>query len=228
MLAGLERDMHIPDGLMDPLVWIAGFLIAIPVLALAYRRIGRIADDDRIPFMAVLAAGIFVAQMLNFPVIGGTTGHLIGAALACALMGSAAAMAILTVVIAIQSLFFGDGGITALGLNLLNMAVVAPLAAALVFKISRRKVTAPSLFAASWLSVFLSAVAVAAELAVSFVISGGIYGVTPLFAFPAMLGYHAVIGLGEGFITVGIWAFISRVAPEMTKANGPRGEEAPQ
>jgi len=209
---------------MDPVVWVVGFVVAVPILFVAFRRLGRETDEDRIPFMAVLAAGIFVAQMLNFPVAGGTTGHLIGAALAVVLVGPVAAMAVLTVVIVIQSLFFGDGGITALGLNLLNMAVVAPLVASLVYGASKRNMKA-SIFAASWLSVFIAAFATAIELSASFLISGGTFGITPYVALPAMLGYNAVIGVGEGFITVGVWAFISQVAPEITKA---RREEAPQ
>jgi len=208
--------MHIPDGLMDPAVWVVGFVVAVPVLFIVFRRLGRETDEDRMPFMAVLAAGIFVAQMLNFPVAGGTSGHLIGAALAVVLIGPAAAMAVLTVVIVIQSLFFGDGGITALGLNLLNMAVVAPLASSLVYGAYKRNLKA-SIFAASWLSVFLAAFATAIELSASFLISGGTYGITPFVALPAMLGYNAVIGVAEGIITVGIWAFISQVAPEITK-----------
>ncbi len=220
--------MHIPDGLMDPIVWVLGFAIGIPVLAWAFRRLGRTADDEQVPFMAVLAAGIFVAQMLNFPVVGGTTGHLIGAALASALLGPIAAMAILTVVILIQSLFFGDGGITALGLNLLNMAVIAPLAASLVYRFSSEKARRTAIFAASWLSVFLAALAIAIELSASYLISGGLYGVTPFVSFPAMLGSHAVIGVGEGMITVGIWTFVSRVAPEITVMKKPATGEAAQ
>jgi len=209
--------MHIPDGLMDPAVWVIGFVVAVPILFVAFRRLGRETDEDRMPFMAVLAAGIFVAQMLNFPVAGGTTGHLIGAALAVVLVGPVAAMAVLTVVIVIQSLFFGDGGITALGLNLLNMAVVASLVSSLVYGASKRNMKS-SIFAASWLSVFLAAFAAAMELSASFLISGGTYGITPFIALPAMLGYNAVIGVAEGIITVGIWAFISQVAPEIAKA----------
>ena len=209
--------MHIPDGLMDPVVWVVGFVLAVPILFIVFRRLGRETDEDRMPFMAVLAAGIFVAQMLNFPVAGGTTGHLIGAALAVVLVGPVAAMAVLTVVIVIQSLFFGDGGITALGLNLLNMAVVASLVSSLVYGASKRNMKS-SIFAASWLSVFLAAFAAAMELSASFLISGGTYGITPFIALPAMLGYNAVIGVAEGIITVGIWAFISQVAPEIAKA----------
>jgi cobalt/nickel transport system permease protein len=220
--------MHIPDGLMDPVVWIAGYLIAVPVLVLAFRKLGKEAGDERIPFMAVLAAGIFAAQMLNFPVAGGTTGHLIGAALATILVGPAAAMAILTVVILIQCLFFGDGGVTAFGLNLLNMAIVAPLVAWITFKSFRGKARIGAIFTAAWLSVFVAAFIAATELSISFWLSGGAYGIAPLVSIPAMLGYHALIGVGEGIITVGILTFVSHVAPEITKAGKASVEEAPQ
>jgi cobalt/nickel transport system permease protein len=213
---------------MDPAVWIAGFLLAAPILALAFRKLSREADEERIPFMAVLAAGIFAAQMLNFPVAGGTTGHLIGATLAVILLGPYAAMAILTTVIFIQSLFFGDGGVTALGLNLLNMAVVAPLVAWITYRGFRRAGTRIAILASSWMSVFVAAFAAAVELSLSFWLSGGTYGVTPFFSLPAMLGYHSIIGVGEALITVGIWSFMSQVAPEITMAGRKRSEEAAQ
>ncbi len=220
--------MHIPDGVMDPVVWVLGFALALIILVFVFRRLGLDVDEERLPLMAVLAAGIFAAQMLNFPVIGGTSGHLIGAALAVAMVGPWAAMAILTVVIIIQSLFFGDGGITALGLNLLNMAVIAPLVAWGVFRLFRNGNKQATMFAASWLSVFLSATAVAFQLSVSFALSGGVFGVTALVSFPFMLGYHAVIGIGEGIITVGVWTFISRVAPEIVKTKELATREASQ
>jgi cobalt/nickel transport system permease protein len=218
--------MHIPDGIMDPVVLIAGFGLAVPSLVIAFRRLRQEADEERIPFMAVLAAGIFTAQMLNFPIVFGTTGHLIGAALAVTLLGLPASMAILTVVILIQGFFFGDGGLTALGLNLLNMAVIAPLVAWGALTAFRGKATVAAIFTASWLSVFLAAGAAAIELSASFLLSSGNYGITPLFTFPAMLGYHAFIGLGEGVITVGIWTFVSQVAPKITKARGGTTKEA--
>jgi len=220
--------MHIPDGLMDPIVWGIGFLVAVPILILTFRKLGKQAGDEQIPFMAVLAAGIFAAQMLNFPVAGGTTGHLIGAALAAIFLGPIAAMAVLTVVIVIQSLFFGDGGITALGLNLLNMAVVAPLMAWVTYRGLQRRSGKTAIFAAAWISVFLAAFAAAIELSASFWLSGGVYGVTPWVSFPAMLGYHAIIGFAEGVITVGIWTFVSQVAPEITRAANSGREEATQ
>ena len=121
--------MHIPDGLMSPEVLILGWVLAVPVIAFAIWKLNKNIDERAIPFMAMLAAGIFIAQMLNFPVGGGTTGHLIGAALAVILLGPYAAIVVLTAILMIQCFVFGDGGITALGLNLVNMAVVAPIIA---------------------------------------------------------------------------------------------------
>lgn len=200
---------------MDPTIWIAGWIIVIPLIGLALHRIGNRLDERTMPLMAVLAAGIFVAQMLNFPIGGGTTGHLIGAALAVFLLGPWAAMLIMTVILVIQALVFGDGGLTALGLNILNMAVVAPLATWMVLKVFGERNRIAAVPVAAWVSVFLSAMVVAAELALSFSLSGGAYGITGLLAFPTMAAFHVVIGIGEAIITTGVVLFLSKVSPEM-------------
>ena len=210
--------MHIPDGLMDPVVWLAGFVVTLPILALAFRRLAKGTREEQIPLMAVLAAGIFAAQMLNFPIVGGTTGHFLGAAFVSILLGLLPTTLVMTVVVVVQCLFFGDGGITALGLNLVNMAFVAPVVSWAVCRPPQRGASRPAMFTAAWLSVFVSALLVALELSISFWLSNGVYGVTPLVSFPAMIGYYSVIGIGEGIITVGIWTFVSRVAPELARA----------
>ncbi len=125
--------MHIADGIMAPPIWVLGYIIAVPVLAYAIRRTRDDLGEAQVPLLGVLAAGIFVAQMLNFPIGGGTTGHLIGAALAAILLGPYAMILIITVVLIIQALLFGDGGITALGLNILNMAIVGGGVAYLIY-----------------------------------------------------------------------------------------------
>ena len=105
-----RKDIRIPDGLMDPTVLVIGWLIALPVVAYAIYKVSKTIDEKTVPFMAVLAAGIFIAQMLNFPVGGGTTGHLIGATLACNLLGLDGSVVVMTVILVIQCLVFGDGG----------------------------------------------------------------------------------------------------------------------
>ncbi len=209
--------MHIPDGLMDPVVWAAGWLITLVVIGLVLWRYGKHIDDRTMPTMAVLAAGIFVAQMLNFPIGGGTTGHLIGAALATVLLGPWAAMLIITVILIVQGLVFGDGGITALGLNVFNMAIVAPLVTYGVLTLFGEKYRLVGIPFAAWASVFVAATVCALELTLSYSLSGGAYGIDGILAFPSMMGFHLLIGIGEAAITSGVVLFLAKVSPGMLK-----------
>jgi cobalt/nickel transport system permease protein len=217
--------MHIPDGLMDPLVAAAGWLAAVAALAYATRRVDREMDDRKLPLMAVLAAGIFVAQMLNFPIGAGTTGHLVGAAMAAILLGPWAGMAVMMVIFTIQCLLFGDGGITALGLNFVNMGLIGCLAGFHVNRAFPGKYGTAGTFAAAWLAVFLGALATALELSVSSLLTGGAFGVAPVIALPLMSAYYAVIATGEAVITAGIIAYLAQVAPDMLKHHRGRPEE---
>jgi cobalt/nickel transport system permease protein len=232
--------MHIPDGLMDPLVAGLGWAEFATVAAVAVYMSGKRVRDKDLPRIAVLCAGVFVAQMLNFPVGGGTTGHLIGGALLAILVGPVVAIVGMTVVLAVQALMFGDGGLTAFGLNAVNMAVIAPLAGWGVYTMLRPLLSrgealpgkaftpgeAVAIGAGAWASVFVAAAACAAELAVSYAISGGAYGIAATVSVPAMLGYHAVIGIGEAAITVGVAAYVLLVAPEMFGSADRRPEAA--
>jgi cobalt/nickel transport system permease protein len=212
---------------MDPIVVIIGWALALPVIAFAIYKLNKNVDERMVPFMAILAAGIFVAQMLNFPIGGGTTGHLIGAALAVILLGLYGGILVMTTIMVIQCLVFGDGGLTALGLNLLNMAVVAPLVAfgiiRLLNKDTEKKMVGLPL--AAWTSVFVTALVCGAQLALSFTISGGEFGIDGMISLPAMGIYHAIIAFGEAIITTGVVLFLSRVAPE-TLDFGMRPREA--
>jgi len=129
--------MHIGDGIMAPPIWALGYIVAIPILAYATKKTGNALGNTQIPVLGVLAAGIFVAQMLNFPIGGGTTGHLVGAALAAILLGPYAAIVILTIVLIVQAFLFGDGGVTALGFNLLNMAIISSFTGYAIYVISK-------------------------------------------------------------------------------------------
>jgi len=226
--------MHIPDGLMDPLVAAAGWILALVVLVIATRLLNRRVEERHIPLMALLAAGIFVAQMLNFPIGGGTTGHLVGAALAAILLGPYAGAMVMMVILVIQCLLFGDGGVTALGLNFLNMGFIGCFTGYYVHRAFPEKYRKAGIFAAAWLAVFLGSLACAIELAASNMMSGGAFGIAAPVAIPAMTIYHAVIGVGEGIVTTGILVFLSQVSPEMLKmpkitagkASGPEKEVA--
>ncbi|MDD1768341.1 MAG: energy-coupling factor ABC transporter permease, partial [Methanomassiliicoccales archaeon] len=191
--------------------------VGFAAVALSVARLRKITDDRAIPFMAILAAGIFVAQMINFPVFGGTSGHLLGAALATVLLGPFAGIVVMTVILIIQCLVFTDGGLLALGLNVFNMAVVGCLVSWVVYRPISRKSEKAAVIAAAWTSVFFAAFLAALELVVSYDTSGGAYGISTLIAVPSMLGYHALIGIGEAAITAGIFIFLSKVAPETLK-----------
>jgi cobalt/nickel transport system permease protein len=229
--------MHIPDGLMDPTVSAIGWVEFLVVLGAVLLLAGNRIKEKNLPRVAVLSAGIFVAQMLNFPIGGGTTGHLVGGALFAIIAGPMVAVIGMTVVLLIQALMFGDGGITALGLNALNMAVIAPLTGWGVYTLLKtmtekggRRSSAASGFvvgAAAWASVFVAAAACAAELAVSFAVSSGAYGIAATVSVPAMLGMHAVIGVGEGIITAGVLAYLWSVLPDAITSASPTRKALP-
>ena len=201
--------MHIPDGFLDPKVWAGASAVSAGALAGALAQTRKALEERQVPLLGVMGAFIFAAQMVNFPVAGGTSGHLLGAALAAVLLGPWSAMLIMTAVLVIQMLFFYDGGLTALGANVLNMAVIAPWVAYGTYRLfaglSRGSTgRGVAVFLASWLSVMAAALACSLELALS--------GTVPLgVVVPAMMGWHALIGIGEGVITTVAVAFVSRV-----------------
>ncbi len=210
--------MHIPDGFLSVQVSIILWLVTIGVLAFALKRVGADLGERQVPVMGVLAAAIFAGQMLNFAVAGGTSGHLIGAAITTILLGPWASMLVLTCVISIQALLFQDGGLLALGANIFNMAIVGVTVAYMVFRTVRRltRNRSWSLFAggflAAWMSVEVAALGTALELSLS--------GTSPAnIAIPAMASVHALIGIGEGLITVGALVFIRASRRDLLKAD---------
>lgn len=219
--------------MMDPRVALLGFVeFAVFFGAALFLSRKRILEKD-LPRIALLSAGIFVAQMVNFPIGGGTTGHLVGGALFAVLAGPVIAIIGMTVVLALQALMFGDGGITAFGLNAVNMAVIAPLVGWGVYTLVRPFIRDADAIAGSvavaagaWASVFVAAAACAAELAVSYAISGGDYGIAGTVAVPAMLGYHAVIGIGEAAISSGVVAYLAAEHRNAFRASAPPSSQA--
>ena len=199
--------MHIPDGFLSVLVSILLWAVSIAVLTYALKRVGTDLNERSVPMMGVLAAAIFAGQMLNFAVAGGTSGHLMGAAITAILLGPWAAVLVMTSVVSIQALIFQDGGLLALGANIFNMAIVGVAVAYFTYRTVRRLAREArwGLFAAgflaAWLSVVVTSLSVALQLAIS--------GTAPAnLAVPAMLGVHILIGIGEGLITVGALAFL--------------------
>jgi cobalt/nickel transport system permease protein len=211
--------MHIPDGLMAPLILAIGWVAALIAIGIAARKGSMRVTNDKVPTMAVLSAGIFVAQMLNFPIIGGTTGHLLGATLAVMIVGPLAAIIVMSVVIIIQGLLFGDGGIIAMGLNLTNMAVVAVLVGATFLRLTEKLKTEVSVFVASWSSVFVASLVCAVELAISNLIAPGSYGIVWTVSIPTMVGLHSVIAIGEALITVSVAAYFLKAHPHIISSS---------
>ena len=212
--AAVEPALHIPDGFVSAPVAAAGWVAAAGLIAFAARRADRSLDERAVPLMGVAAAFIFAAQMVNFPVAGGTSGHLLGGALAAILLGPWAAIIVMTAVVALQALLFQDGGLAALGVNTLNMAVLTVLVTWIIYRglspLGRLHPAVPAVaaFAAAWLSVEAAAVATALQLAVS--------GTSPLgVALPALVGVHALIGIGEGAITLGALALVRAARPDL-------------
>jgi len=214
--------MHIPDGFLSVPISILLWLVIIIVIAYALKRVGADLGERQVPLMGVLAAAIFAGQMLNFAVAGGTSGHLMGSAIATILLGPWAAMLVITCVVSIQALIFQDGGLLVLGANIFNMAIIGVTVAYMVYRSVQILVKGKSWgifaggFLAAWLSIEVAALATALELVLS--------GTSPAnIAIPAMGGIHALIGIGEGLITVGALAFIYATRRDLLKT----GESAP-
>ncbi|PMB17925.1 cobalt transporter [Fischerella thermalis CCMEE 5319] len=207
--------MHIPDGFISPPVAVATGVASVAALGIALTRSRDAFGIKHAPILGLTTAFIFAAQMINFPVAGGTSGHLLGGTLAAIILGNpwAGTICIATVLI-IQAVLFADGGITALGANIFNMAVVGvwvgwSLTQTLqrLFGGYRSRLPLAAGIAAA-VSVVVAAIACAIELAIS--------GTAPLgLVLPAMTGVHILIGIGEGLITGGVLAYLATVRPDL-------------
>lgn len=199
--------MHIPDGFLSVPVALLMWVVAIIGVAYALWRVNRELDERQVPLMGVIAAAIFAGQMLNFSVTGGTSGHLMGAALATIVLGPWAAILVMTCVVGTQALLFQDGGLLALGANIVNMGLVGVAVGYAVYWTVRRLAGERSLglfisgFAAGWMSILIAALLCALQLAMSSTSPANV-------AVPAMGGIHALIGIGEGLITAGALVFL--------------------
>lgn len=215
--------LHIPDGFVSAPVAGIGFALSGVAIAVAVRATNRNLGERMVPLMGVMAAFIFAAQMMNFPVAGGTSGHMLGGALAAILLGPWAAIIVMTSVVGLQALLFQDGGLAALGDNVLNMAVISVLVGYGVYWAFNRFANIGSwvrlagAFAAAWASVQLAALATTFELVLS--------DTSPLsVALPAMMGVHTLIGIGEGLITAAAVAFVLATRRDLLEAEVAVGE----
>ncbi|MFJ8211101.1 energy-coupling factor ABC transporter permease [Streptomyces sp. NPDC096033] len=218
--------MHVPDGFIDAPVSVAAGVAATAAVAVSLRGARRELDERTAPLAGLVAAFIFAVQMLNFPVAAGTSGHLLGGALAAILVGPYTGVLCVSVVLLMQGILFADGGLTALGVNILNMAVVTVLVSYAVFRVllrllpsGRRSVTVAA-FAGALLSVPGAAVMFTLLYAL-----GGTTDVPIGKVFTAMVGVHVLIGLGEALITAATVGAVIAVRPDLV--HGARGLAAP-
>jgi cobalt/nickel transport system permease protein len=198
--------MHIPDNFLSPPVWAALDAISLPAVAILARRAGRDLDDARIPLLGVMGAFVFAAQMINFPVGIGTSGHLVGGALLCATLGRAPAALVMTAIIAIQAFVFQDGGVLALGANVFNMAIAGVLAGYLPLYLWGETFRKQAIFAGAFLSVMVSGALALGEL----LISGIPMSRTLILISLAVFTAGALI---EGAITVAVIQAIEKLNP---------------
>lgn len=218
--------MHVPDGFIDAPVSVAAGAVAAAAVAVSLRGARRELDERTAPLAGLVSAFIFAVQMLNFPVAAGTSGHLLGGALAAILVGPFTGVLCVSVVLLIQGVLFADGGLTALGVNITDMAIVTVVVAYAVFRglvkvlpRTRGSVTGAA-FAAALLSVPAASVAFTAIYAL-----GGTTDVPLGKVFAAMVGVHVLIGIGEAFITAATVGAVIAVRPDLV--HGARGLRRP-
>jgi len=205
--------MHIPDGFLSFEVWALLWAVAALILAFAVWKTNKKLGDKHVPLLGVLAAFVFAAQMLNVPVAGGTSGHLLGGVLIAVFVGPLAGSIVMSSIFAVQAIFFQDGGITAMGANIINMGLIGTILGFCIYlsftkMLKKEKGMIIGGAVAAWISVVLASAACAFELAVS--------GTSPLWiVLPAMVSIHAVIGIIEAAVTVAVIGFVLKTRADL-------------
>jgi cobalt/nickel transport system permease protein len=226
--------MHIPDGYLSPQTYIPLFAAFAGFMAAALRKVKAGLQAKNVPYLGMAAAFSFLIQMFNIPIPGGTTGHAVGAAIIALILGPWTAVAAVSVALIIQAFVFGDGGITAIGANCLNMAVVMPFTAAWVFRLVKGGAPGPrrvalAAFLSGYLGLTAASLATALELGIQPLIASE--GGRPLYApygleiaIPAMVGEHmALFSVVEGLLTMLVLRYFLRNDPDSVYAMGEGG-----
>jgi len=208
--------VHIPDGFLSPAIAIITFAVTIVFWMISFRKVKNNLDESQVPIMGLLTALFFAAQMMNYPIVGGTTAHLLGSASLGIILGPFAGCISMTIILVLQCLLFGDGGITALGSNALNMGIIGVFTPALslmvLSKVSKSKgLFLVWVFIAAFLGDVLGAIAAGVELGLS--VPTFQYGLS--IAVPAMAINHSVIGVIEGVVTVVLIATLLELRPDV-------------
>ncbi|GAB3998074.1 hypothetical protein GCM10029992_22870 [Glycomyces albus] len=215
-----DQALHIPNGIIGIPTSLVFALIAVVIVGACVVAARRGLDDRLVPLAGLATAFIFAAQMLNFPVAAGVSGHLLGGALAAALLGPTLGVLCVTVVIAVQALLFADGGVTALGLNVVNMAVISTFAAWAVIVLALKILpsTRIGVTVAVFVGSVVSVVAASAGFLLQFAIGGEPIGQSLGSVTAAILGTHVIIGLGEGAITAAAVTAVALTRPDLVRA----------
>jgi cobalt/nickel transport system permease protein len=209
--------MHIPDGFISPQIYLPAYGLAAGMWAYAARRVKRELDADTLPFLAAYTALSFVLMMVALPLPGGTTAHAAGIGLLAVSFGGWMGFLAVSLVLAMQALLFGDGGVTALPINALAMGLAGSFAALAAWKLVGRFNESLALFLAGWLSIVLPAVLVALVLGIQPLIAHDPQGAPLFFPFdltvtlPAVVLPHILVGLAEGVLTVLGYRYLTRL-----------------
>jgi len=205
--------MHIPDGFLAVNTWAPAWALSIAGLAVCLKKTKQILKDKMVPLMGITAAFIFVIQLFDFPVVAGASGHLLGAGLAAVLLGPYAGVVVMASVLIVQCLLLQDGGLLALGANMLSMAVAGVLSGYGVYALARRffsgnKGIVLGSAAAAWVSVVVISAVCAIELALSNVSPFEVAGLV-------LVGVHMIIGIAEAVVTLAIVSFLLKRRPDL-------------
>jgi cobalt/nickel transport system permease protein len=208
--------MHIPDGFISAGTSLGAGVVAAGGVGVSIKKASQTLAEKQIPLCGLVSAFIFAVQMLNFPVAGGTSGHLLGGVLAAVLVGPWAAVICVSVVLAVQALVFADGGLSALGLNIVNMALVGALGGYVIFRGLRLVLprTPGTVVVASGIAAGLSVVLASIAFTVEYAI-GGTGNASLSTVLGAMVGVHTLIGIGEGIITALAVSAVLAVRPDL-------------
>lgn len=207
----MVHPLHIPDGFLSLLISLFFWVLTVMIVGMATRAVGESLGERQIPLVGVLAAGIFAAQMLNFPVFGGTSGHMLGGALAAIVLGPWAAILAMTAVISVQGLLFQDGGLLVMGANIFDMGILTSIVGYGVYRLAAGQKKNVRLLAAGF-GAWASAMAAALVASFQIWLSGN---AEAALLFPMMMGVHALIGIGEALLTVGALLFIGSTRPDL-------------
>ncbi|MGQ9718247.1 MAG: energy-coupling factor ABC transporter permease [Nitrososphaerales archaeon] len=210
--------MHIPDGFLDLSICVMMYLLVIPLWIFALRGMKRVLSDKQVPFMATLTAMFFAAQMMNYPIIGGTTAHLLGGPILAITLGPYAGLISMTIILLIQAFFFGDGGIITFGANVWNMGVIGVFVPYLIFLLFMKVMkNRNGMMVGAFLGALLGDVFAAIFAGLELGLSVFTFPYSVQIAITAMGVHHFFIGLGEGIVTAMIILVLLRQRADLLK-----------